>query len=142
MREADIRPLDLFNRYLELCRADVERFFADRRAFVEVPCHGYGGDHAERDIEKLGFRYLLCFACGSLYASPRRTPAMIGALLSGRRLGAVLVDGFLSRDRRGATRADLQAAGAARRRPVHSCDNSAARCRASCVVNILVRVAA
>ena len=77
MREADIRPADLFNQYLELCREDAARFFADTSQFMQVPCPACGAERSEFGLEKSGFRYDVCADCGSLYANPRPRPAAI-----------------------------------------------------------------
>lgn len=79
MKEAEIRPPALFDRYLELARQDVDRFFADRSAFVEIPCPACEGERAEKGLEKLSFTYLLCLDCESLYVSPRPRPDAIAA---------------------------------------------------------------
>lgn len=71
MNEQDIRPQQLFNRYLELSRQDVERFFADTSRFVRVPCPACGSGRQEEGLLKLGFHYVTCTDCGSLYVSPR-----------------------------------------------------------------------
>ncbi len=77
MKEADIRPQALFNRYLELSREDVPRFFSDHSRFVDVPCPACGGEVREPAFEKLGFRYVVCAGCRSLYLTPRPAPDMI-----------------------------------------------------------------
>ena len=69
MKEAEIRPKALFNRYLELSRRDAESFEFD--LFVEVACPGCGGNNKKPKIKKYGFQYVLCGDCGSLYCSPR-----------------------------------------------------------------------
>lgn len=71
MKEAEIRPQDLFNRYLELSRQDVERFFNDRSAFLPVDCPACGNARQLPGFEKFGFSYVLCATCGTLYLSPR-----------------------------------------------------------------------
>lgn len=71
MKESEIRPKNLFNRYLELSQQDIERFFRDRSYFVSVACPGCGGTQTEPGFEKLGFTYALCTKCGTLYLSPR-----------------------------------------------------------------------
>ena len=76
MRESEIRPQDLFNRYLELSRQDIGRFFSETSQFVDVPCPACLSERREPGMEKLGFTYMTCLECGSLYASPRPTVAM------------------------------------------------------------------
>jgi SAM-dependent methyltransferase len=77
VKEADIRPADLFNRYLELSRADVERFFPDHSNFVIVQCPACGDGRSSPGLVKLGFTYVSCLACGSLYANPRPSAAAL-----------------------------------------------------------------
>jgi len=71
MKESEIRPQELFNRYLDLSRADNEKFFSDHRHFVEVSCPACDCNHYEPGLSKLEFSYRLCSDCGSLYLSPR-----------------------------------------------------------------------
>ena len=71
MKEADIRPLDLFNKFIELSIADIENFFSDKTPFIDVSCPGCDSKDAEEGLIKYGFRYLICTNCGSLYCSPR-----------------------------------------------------------------------
>jgi SAM-dependent methyltransferase len=71
IREEDIRPAAIFDRYLELSRLDAERFFADRSRFVFVPCPGCAADRPRKAFDKSGFCFVDCQACGTLYASPR-----------------------------------------------------------------------
>lgn len=79
MKEAEIRPQDLFNRYLALCRQDIERFFSDKTDFSEVLCPACAGGSVSDELDKIGFRYAVCADCGSLYASPRPPAASIDA---------------------------------------------------------------
>jgi 2-polyprenyl-3-methyl-5-hydroxy-6-metoxy-1,4-benzoquinol methylase len=71
MKESEIRPPDLFNRYLELSRLDTERFFADKANFVEVDCPACGCQEKMPGLKKQNFTYVLCGDCGTLYLSPR-----------------------------------------------------------------------
>lgn len=71
MKEAEIRPQELFNRYLELSRVDVETFFGAGTPRVDVPCPACESGEAQSSFIKLGFRYVQCADCGSLYVSPR-----------------------------------------------------------------------
>lgn len=74
LSENDIRPADLFKRYLELCASDAEKLFTggDRDA---IDCPACGGKKLENAFEKWGFGYRLCLECGSLFQSPRPRPA-------------------------------------------------------------------
>jgi SAM-dependent methyltransferase len=78
MKENDIRPEGLLNRYLELSASDAERCFND---VVRQPisCVGCGGSQATQEFEKNGFAYSACPACGSLFQSPRPTLAAFEA---------------------------------------------------------------
>jgi len=73
MKEADIRPAELFNRYLELCVQDADTYFSAsvRQTF---PCLACGGGETEITFTKHGFDYTLCRSCGTLYQSPRPAP--------------------------------------------------------------------
>lgn len=77
MKESEIRPAELFNRYLELSRRDAKRLLAQRSAFVEVDCPACGETRRTAGLEKLGFCYVLCRDCQSLYLSPRPNAAQL-----------------------------------------------------------------
>ena len=77
MKESEIRPPDLFNRYLELSRNDIDKFFSDKSNFVEICCPGCGSNNHEAGLTKSEFEYVICQICGSLFLSPRPTDAMI-----------------------------------------------------------------
>ena len=77
MKESEIRPKPLFDEYLALCRRDIERFYGDHRGFAPVNCPACDSSAVGADgFTKLGFRYEVCARCGTLYVSPRPTPAM------------------------------------------------------------------
>lgn len=77
MKESEIRPKQLFDEYLALCRRDIERFYGDDRGFAAVSCPACGSDAAGSDgFTKLGFRYEECAGCRTLFVSPRPTPEM------------------------------------------------------------------
>ena len=71
MKESDIRNREIHNRYLELVRADADRFFQDRSSFTAVPCPACGSAESSGQFEKQGFTYQECAACETLYNSPR-----------------------------------------------------------------------
>ena len=76
MKESEIRPQQLFNRYLELSQQDIARFFSNHKRFEEISCPACGSDQREPGLVKFDFIYVLCRRCGSLYLSPRPTAAM------------------------------------------------------------------
>ena len=71
MKEIDIRPPDLFNRFLELSRGDIDTFFPTRTSFESIACPGCGSQGSREGLVKYGFEYLVCSKCRSLYCSPR-----------------------------------------------------------------------
>lgn len=71
MKESDIRPQALFNRYLELASRDARSFLNFRHEFVPVNCPACGEAKQLPGVEKLGYTYVLCGDCGTLYLSPR-----------------------------------------------------------------------
>lgn len=70
MRESDIRPKALLNRYLQLSAEDAERCFfgVEREEQACVACDAPG---AVLEFEKNGFAYASCRQCGTLYQTPR-----------------------------------------------------------------------
>jgi 2-polyprenyl-3-methyl-5-hydroxy-6-metoxy-1,4-benzoquinol methylase len=79
MKEFEIRPQDLFNRFLELTHRDIARYFGDHTTFIAVRCPACGSNRQELGLEKLGFRYDICLDCGSLFVSPRPSSELINA---------------------------------------------------------------
>lgn len=77
MKENEIRPAEIFNRYLELSREDIATFFSDRRNFVPVDCPACGSSKPQPGLEKFDFVYVLCGECDSLYLSPRPEPEQL-----------------------------------------------------------------
>lgn len=71
MKEEDIRKRDVLNRYLELVAEDSRRLFSDRSTLVEVPCPACGDSSPEGRFTKMGFSYVQCTQCDTLFVSPR-----------------------------------------------------------------------
>lgn len=71
MKEADIRPSNLINKFIELSIADIEDIFSDRTSFIDVRCPGCDSKQSKEELIKYGFRYLVCKNCDSIYCSPR-----------------------------------------------------------------------
>jgi len=82
MKESEIRPLDLFNRYLALAREDCRKLLAKTESFIEVDCPACGDARKSPAFCKLGFNYVSCESCQSLYVSPRPSPELTRELYS------------------------------------------------------------
>jgi len=70
MKEQDIRPEKLFNRYLELSAEDATRCFKGVKR-EKIPCVACGYVGEKMEFEKNGFSYSSCEDCGSLFQTPR-----------------------------------------------------------------------
>lgn len=70
MKEEEIRKRDVFNKYLELVQKDVESFF-DFSTFKEGDCPACGNSEFIAEFEKIGFKYVSCKNCETLYVNPR-----------------------------------------------------------------------
>lgn len=70
MKENDIRPEALLNRYLELSAEDAARCFSGS-ARESQPCVACGEVVIHREFSKNGFDYATCQYCGTLYQTPR-----------------------------------------------------------------------
>lgn len=79
LREADIRPKDVFAEYLRLSAADADTFFADKSLLVPRPCPGCGSDDPRPAFRKHGFQLATCVGCGTLYVNPAPTGAQLDA---------------------------------------------------------------
>jgi 2-polyprenyl-3-methyl-5-hydroxy-6-metoxy-1,4-benzoquinol methylase len=79
LKESEIRPRELFDQYLNLAAADVRQYFRDRRSFTRIVCPACGADRPQPGLEKLGFAYVVCRDCSSLYNSPRPKPELLDA---------------------------------------------------------------
>lgn len=71
MRSADIRPPELIARLQELAAGAAREFLATPGELVEVPCPGCGGEESRPAFERLGFGYVECAECGSLWVRLR-----------------------------------------------------------------------
>jgi len=77
LREEDIRPAALMAEQARLYAADVARLMEGADAFVEVPCPACDEPGWEPQWRKYGLTYRRCVACGTVYVSPRPTPAQL-----------------------------------------------------------------
>ena len=70
MQEEDIRPEELFNTYLSLAKWDVKKYFEGVPTY-NIPCPACGSYDNFSQFEKLGFTYVECSVCGTLFVNPR-----------------------------------------------------------------------
>ncbi len=73
LRETEIRPDTLYERYKELVQDELGVLLADESKLVKTDCPGCGGKKYKKTFVKTGFQYNLCQSCGTLFASPRPT---------------------------------------------------------------------
>jgi SAM-dependent methyltransferase len=70
MKEHEIRPEVLLNKYLELSAKDAEKSFGDETR-LEVECVACGGAQTKHQFDKNHFAYVQCINCGTLFQNPR-----------------------------------------------------------------------
>lgn len=70
MKEEDIRKRDVFDRYLELVEKDVRDFF-DFNSFEQISCPACHSKDLSGEFIKLGFNYMACNRCSTLFVNPR-----------------------------------------------------------------------
>lgn len=71
MKEEDIRKREVFDQYLEMVKKDVNAFFGDRSAFLQISCPACGSQECTTQFNKSGFNYVRCNVCGTLFVNPR-----------------------------------------------------------------------
>lgn len=72
MKEIEIRPKELFQKYLELSAADTQAYFISSQR-EHLPCPACGNQTSQPAFEKSGFAYTVCRSCQTLYQNPRPT---------------------------------------------------------------------
>jgi len=77
MKEAEIRPQDLLEKYMDLSRKDAKRM--DRSTFVNIECPACTSTANRFKFIKNDFTYVQCMDCGSLYCSPRPGPKVLNS---------------------------------------------------------------
>ncbi len=70
MKEQDIRPDHLLQRYLELSARDADSCFGSASR-TDIPCVACGSAGAQHEFDKNGFAYARCNTCGTLFQCPR-----------------------------------------------------------------------
>jgi SAM-dependent methyltransferase len=74
MKESEIRPEKLLNRYLELSAEDAKNCFSDTPRH-KVSCVACGETNTKKQFDKNDFAYVQCVECSTLFQSPRPTIA-------------------------------------------------------------------
>lgn len=75
MKQEDIRPADVWDRYLAAVAEDIADMFQDKSSLEEVLCPACAEAGHSPAFAKAGFTYVTCNACSSLYLNPRPTLA-------------------------------------------------------------------
>lgn len=70
MKESDIRPAAIFDKFLDLAEKDISTFFGGHLENFCCPACGHEGDQT---FVKHGFAYRECPECKTLFVSPRPT---------------------------------------------------------------------
>jgi SAM-dependent methyltransferase len=94
MKEEEIRQRSAFNRYLELVAEDIQAIFADRSNFIEINCPACGNESCQPQFDKLGFNYMLCPICGTLFVNPRPPAQLLMDFYTQSRAANFFIHGF------------------------------------------------
>ena len=71
LRELEIWPSDLFDKYLEITKTEVERLLTDSNNLIDVSCPACDSNDKKFAFKKFDLNYMECNNCKSLYVSPR-----------------------------------------------------------------------
>jgi len=95
LKEADIRPQDLYNEYKRLLEQDIKKYFSDASLLKAIDCPGCCDDKSEFLLHKMGFDYRVCSRCGSIFVSPRPTDKARRSFYKNSDAGVFLRKNFL-----------------------------------------------
>jgi len=70
MKESEIRPKKLFDKYLRMSSEDAKTYFPEGRR-VSIPCPACCHTESQFAFNKNGFDYAECAECATVYLSPR-----------------------------------------------------------------------
>ena len=79
LSESELCPDDLLAAQEEAFARDVARLIARRAEFLEVGCPACGGSSSSPAFSKMGFDWVRCHACDTLFMSPRPSPDVMSA---------------------------------------------------------------
>lgn len=69
MKEKEIRPKDIFNKYLRLAKQDCYDIFKDSKK-IKLKCYACNGN-SKKLFSKYGFNYCECINCKTIFVNPR-----------------------------------------------------------------------
>jgi Zn ribbon nucleic-acid-binding protein len=72
VREVEIWPSKLFDKYLELTEKDIKRYFL-KKDLIEISCPACSSKDKKEAFVKYGLTYNECNKCKTLFLSPRPT---------------------------------------------------------------------
>ncbi len=73
--ENEIRPKDIFDKYLSLSKQDGKSL--DKKKFISVSCPACKNKNTVFKFKKFSFKYLECLRCHTLYCNPRPTKTQL-----------------------------------------------------------------
>lgn len=71
MKEEEIRPKKIFDKYLRYCKEDIEKYFPEKDNFIAINCPACGSNKIRERFKKNRFTYNWCANCKTLYINPR-----------------------------------------------------------------------
>jgi SAM-dependent methyltransferase len=77
LTENEIRPDDLMAGQAERFANDIRRLNERKKEFIPVACPACGESKSVQRFEKYGMTFVDCVQCGTLYSSPRPSPAVL-----------------------------------------------------------------
>ncbi len=78
MKESEIRPKEILDKYLELSRLDGEKL--EEKQFSLVQCQGCGAEASNHMFQKGKYNFVKCTSCGTLFCNPRPNAKQLDSL--------------------------------------------------------------
>lgn len=95
LKESDIRPENIYNKYKQLLSKDIQNYFSDTSQLIKIDCPGCSNKNSKTLFNKMGFYYCACDKCGSLFVSPRPTDDALRSFYKNSSAGIFLRKTFL-----------------------------------------------
>jgi len=97
LKESDIRPENVYNKYKEFLAKDIQKYFSDPSVMIKVDCPGCSDSKPEFMFNRIGFDYYACNKCGTFFVSPRPTEAELRSFYKNSSAGIFLREVFLGK---------------------------------------------